>query len=553
MTSPLPHPPESAARGPALSRRTLFTLAGAGLAATGIAPLAAQTRSGFTHGVASGEPGADRVLLWTRYVGSGDTDLRYELARDLSFARPVAGGTLTASPARDWCAKTMAEGLEPDSWYYYRFIAPDGAISDIGRTRTLPEGPVARWRMAVFSCANMGFGWFNAYAHAAAANEFDLAVHTGDYFYEYPPGNYPSADQAIRTAAPASETVTLADYRARHAAYRQDSDLQRLHQLYPMILVWDDHETANDSWQHGAENHQPETEGSWDTRKSVALRAYREWLPVSDADWASYDIGNLATIFRLETRLTARAEQFDLGAVLAGARDPQAAQAALVAFRDGAFRDPARELLGAQQQAWLADGLRRSSRAGRRWQVLAQQVIMGNLRTPASLASALGDSVPDYLRQRLTASIAASRLGLPFNMDAWDGYPAARERLLRAALDADANLVVLTGDTHNAWAFDLDLDGARAGVEFAGQSVTSPGAEGYLAGIDPATFARDAVAENGQLQWADTARRGYMAVELTPAAATCEWRFLDTIRSRSATLAGTHQMASAAGEKRLAG
>lgn len=517
-------------------------------------PLAAQARRGFTHGVASGEPGARGLLLWTRYVHDGDTEpLRCEIAADESFARVAGGGEVGAERARDFCAKLRVDGLEPGRWYYYRFIAPDGAVSCIGRTRTLPEGPTDRFRMAVFSCANLGFGWFNAYAHAAQADAFDLAVHTGDYLYEYGPGTYPSADQALaaRVHAPASETVSLADYRLRHAAYRDDPDLQRLHQLYPMIAAWDDHESANDSWEGGAENHQPISEGDWAVRKRAAMQAYREWMPVSDEPWARYQIGDLATLFRVETRLTARSEPPSLEAVLAGAASPEAATAALVAFRDGAYRDPARTMLGDVQEAWLADELRASKAGGTRWQVLAQQVLMGKLSTPRDIASAVGAAAPDYVRQRLAAAALATRAGLPFNMDAWDGYPAARERLLASAREADANLVVLTGDTHNGWAFDLDHAGEAAGVEFGGQSVTSPGAEGYLSAIAPGDFAHAVVAENDQLQWADTSRRGYMAVELTHASASCEWRFMDTIRQRSTRLAGAHRMACAAGRNRL--
>ena len=536
----------------ALTRRSLFGLAG-GTLAIAAAPLSAQLASGFTHGVASGEPGADRVLLWTRFVAEAETRLAMEVSDTLDFARARAVGEAVASPDRDWCAKAFAGGLEAGRWYYYRFVAPDGRMSEIGRTRTLPTGPTGRWRMAVFSCSNIGFGWFNAYAHAAAADDFDCAVHTGDYFYEYGRGTYPSADQALggRDFLPAGETVALADYRLRHAAYRSDPDLRRLHQLYPMISVWDDHESANDSWRGGAENHQPDTEGEWDVRKRAAMRAYREWLPVSDDPWASYQVGDLATLYRLETRLEARAKPLDLATVLAGKSSPEDVAGALARFRETDYADPSRELMGAAQQAWLARGMQQSKAAGTRWQVLAQQVIMGHLSAPPDLLSAYAALLPDAYKARVQAGVAASRAGLPFNMDAWDGYPAARERLLKAALEAEAELVVLAGDSHNAWAFDLDLDGAPAGVEFAGHSVTSPGAETYLPGLPADQFARAAVDRNDQLKWADTSQRGYMAVELTPQHAACEWRFMGTVRERSTQLAGTHRMVAPAGARRF--
>lgn len=541
------HPPRTG-----VTRRSLFQIAGGSLALAAT-PLAAQMRGGFTHGVASGEPHAGKVLLWTRFVADAETALTMEVSDTLDFARSRAVGETVAGPDTDWCAKGWAEGLEANSWYYFRFVAPDGRMSEIGRTRTLPVGPTARWRMAVFSCSNIGFGWFNAYAHAAEVDAFDCVVHTGDYFYEYGAGTYPDASQALpgREITPQTETIALADYRLRHAAYRSDPDLRRLHQLFPMIAGWDDHESANDSWRDGAENHQPATEGDWGARKRAAMRAYREWLPVSDEPWASYQIGDLATLFRLETRLEARAKPLDLAAALRGTSSPEEIAAALEAFRDTDYADPSRTLIGDRQQGWLAAGLRRSRAGGTRWQVLAQQVIMGRLSAPPELLSAYAALLPDAYKARVQAGVAASRAGLPFNMDAWDGYPAARKRLLEAALGADAELVVLAGDSHNAWAFDIDHAGQRAGVEFAGHSVTSPGAETYLPGLPADQFARAAVETNEQLQWADTSQRGYMAVELTPQQAACEWRFLDTVRQRSTRLAGAHRMVAPAGVRRL--
>ena len=312
-------PPAAAALLP-LDRRSLVKggLLGAGLAAT---PLSAQAgERGFTSGVASGEPSAHSVLLWTRYVAAAETTLRWEVAESGDFTRAVAGGDVAATPERDFCAKPVATGLEPGRWYYYRFIAPDGTRSETGRTRTLPRGRTERFRMAVFSCSNIGFGWFNAYAHAAAGDDFDCVLHLGDYLYEYAPGTYPSASQVMpgRGVEPVRELVALADYRARYAQYRRDPDLRRLHQLFPMIAVADDHEYANDAWEGGAENHQPATEGPWAARKRAAEQARREWLPISDEPWARYDVGDLATLFRLETRITARAEQFNIGRILAG-------------------------------------------------------------------------------------------------------------------------------------------------------------------------------------------------------------------------------------------
>lgn len=542
---------------PAIDRRMLLRTGLFGLAAAPAPLLAAQFdgRRGFTHGVASGEPGPDSVLLWTRFRGQdAPVTLRCEVSRDADFSRVESGGEPIASPEHDWCAKAVVTGLAPGQWYFYRFIAPDGSLSPIGRTRTLPDGETARWRMAVFSCSNLRFGWFNAYAHACEADEFDCTLHLGDYFYEYGVETYPNQRQALagRDIRPESEAVALADYRLRYASYRADSDLQRLHQLWPMISGWDDHESANDSWHAGAQNHEPDTEGEWDVRKAAAMRAYREWMPVSDAPWASYQIGDLATLYRLETRLGARDRQFNLPALVQGSADMDAAIAALAAFRDGSYADPSREILGARQHAWLADGLRQSTGEGRTWQVLVQQVLLGNLRAPARLAENLPAEVPDFVRQRVQAGAMAGRAELPLNMDAWDGYPAARQRLFEAALAADANLVSLAGDTHNAWAFELAFGSEPVGVEFGGQSVTSPGIESSLPQIAPEAMARMSIETNRQLAWMDSAHRGYMAVELTHAAASCEYRFMDTIRQRSTALAGRHRMTAPAGVRRFA-
>ena len=538
-----------------LDRRSLFRagVLGAGLPAVPFAA-AASTMRGFTHGVASGEPGPAQVLLWTRYFGDASATLRYEVSEAADFGRVVSGGDVEALRERDGCAKAVATGLEPDRWYYYRFIAPGGAISDIGRTRTLPVGESPRFRLAVVGCSNFGFGWFNAYAHIAETDETDLVIHTGDYIYEYGTGTYPAAKDALpgRWLDPRSEIVALADYRLRYATYRSDPDLQRLHQLFPVVAVPDDHESANDAYRDGAENHQPDIEGTWDVRKRAAMQAYREWMPISDEPWAKYDVGTLATIFRLETRLVGRDKPFDMSDIVKGVEsDPDKLAAALDTFRDGAWRNPERSLMGPAQEAWLYDGMRESRQSGTTWQVLAQQIVMSSMTLSLPDLDGVIDGLPDNVRQRLKVVNATTQAGLPFNMDAWDGYPAARDRLLGAAQEANTNLVVLAGDSHNGWASNLDRGGAAAGIEFAGHSVTSPGAEYYLPLLKPQEFAARQVAGNGQLQWADTGQRGYMAVELTPARITTDYHFLQGIKTRSTVLAGTKRITSEAGSQTL--
>lgn len=532
-----------------IDRRHLIKLGTVGLAALSLPGAArAMMAQGFTHGVASGEPGPNSVLLWTRYAAANDATLTAELSESEDFSKVVAGGSVVAAGARDHTAKLVVEGLKPGRWYHYRFIAPDGTKSVTGRTRTLPQGSTRAFNLALFSCSNMPFGWFTAYGHAAARGDIDLVAHVGDYLYEYKAGDYPSAKQALpgREIQPAHEIVALADYRLRYAAYRADPDLQKLHQMFPMIAQWDDHEFANDVWKGGAENHN-EGEGEWPARMAAAERAYREWMPVADKRWRQYQVGDLATIFLPETRVTARDRQFEVDEIIAGGGD---AAAKLKQFAETSYRDPARQMLGADQEKWLFDGFAASAKAGTRWQVCAQQVVMGTLFTPPETRDWFAGEQPDYVRRRVETGQLAAKAGLPLNLDAWDGYPAARSRLLAAAQRADADLVTLTGDTHNAWAFDLAEDGRPAGIEIAGQSVTSPGYESYIRGVSDETRVAALRRASPQLKWANTADRGYVTVQFTPERMTANWHSVETIRERSLALKDTHSMTATRGRRK---
>lgn len=508
-----------------VSRRSLLAGAGALTAAPLFAADAGLAR-GFTHSVASGEPGADTVLLWTRCVMAGAGEVTAEIAEqpDMSGARPV--GAQITGPWRDWTVKLTAGGLAPDRWYWFRFIAPDGTRSAIGRTRTLPADGVRPWRAAIFSCSNLGYGFFNAYGHAAARDDLDCAIHLGDYFYEYAPDHYPKTAELVpgRLPQPLGETVHLADYRQRFASYRADADLQSLHARLPMIAQWDDHESANDSWEGGAQNHDPATEGDWNQRRAASIQAYREWMPVSDEPWKSYDIGGLATLFRTETRLLGRTQQPDLDPLFRAA-DPAAG---LRAFRDGAWQDQGATMMGWQQESWLDHALAASVRSGRRWQVVGFGTIMGQTMMPADAQTWMNGKQNSYV----TEGIAAAKVGLPFNFDNWGGYPAARARFLRKVQQLGGSTVLISGDSHNAWAYDLAQDGHAAAVEFAGHSVTSPGFESATA-YDPRRIAADLVRTNPELKWCDTSRRGYMALTIEAERVRNDWIMVDTITKRT--------------------
>lgn len=517
----------------------------------GGAQLLAAPAGGFTHSVASGDPGTDRVILWTRFVPAdgGSARLKVEVSADERFENLIRRGEAVAHPTADHCAHAAVDGLEPGRWYFYRFVAPDGRRSPAGRTRTLPAKGVERLRIAVVGCANATSGWFNAYAHAAARDDLDLVVHTGDYIYESPIDRSDALAElaAARGIVPAGEAVTLADYRLRYGSYRSDPALQELHRRHPMIVIWDDHEIANNSWRDGAKGHRPE-DGSWTVRKAAGIRAFREWLPMTASDYAAYQIGDLATIFRLETRLLARNQQLDLAAVAASTQP----QAALAAFAKGPLLDPARTLMGARQERWLADGLVASVRSGTRWQVLAQQVVMGASRMPKVSSEWYGPGQQATRREEAELRLAelATQAGVPTALDRWVGYPAARQRLLDSAVRAKSDLVVLSGDSHNAWAYDLDSHSRPAGVEFAGHSVSSLGIDKRFGG-DPAAVARDYLQRNPELRWCDTSRRGYMVVELTREAARCEWLFLPSREVRSTTVLDRHYEVAEHGARRL--
>jgi len=535
-----------------LERRTLLAGAAAGLLLPGALRAAKPAPfAGFTHSVASGEPGATSMLFWTRFVGAAgqSVPLKLEISTDPRMARIARRADLVAEAARDHTARTTVTGLQPGTTYYYRFLGPQKSRSPVGRTRTLPDGAVSAFRLGVFSCSNLPFGWFNGYGHAVAADDIDLFVHLGDYIYEYPRGTYPSASETVpgRTIEPAGETILRADYWQRYQSYRADPDLQAMHARFPAITIWDDHELANDAWRGGAENHQAATEGLWSDRFLAAKAAYFDWMPMSDAPWARYDLGRLATLFRLETRVSGRDEPLDLEkAIKAG----PSTMAAIARLRDEQWPAGNRQMLGLAQEKWLFDEMAAAGRRGVRWQVLAQQVVMGKLLMPQNAAALAGPNPSAQVAAAIGAGTLAAKAGLPMNFDAWDGYPAARARLLATAQRNGVDLVVLAGDSHNAWANDLVNDGRPAGVEFAVHSVTSPGFETYLRA--PATEVAQALTSaNPTLRWTDTAGRGYMQVTLTPVEAVCEWRFTAPVSARVPKLASMVRGRATAGQRRL--
>ena len=488
----------------------------------------------FGYGVASGDPLSDRVILWTRVNldSSAPTSVQWELARDAGFAGIVASGTAATSADQDFTVKVDATGLQPGTQYWYRF-KHGSDTSTVGRTKTLPTGNVSQVRLGVFSCAAFPVGQFHVYANAADRGDIDVAIHLGDYIYET---GINAAEQAVATLLsrklnPSYETVTLADYRARHAHYHTDADLRAFHAAMPIIPVWDDHELINGIWKDGAEGHDA-SQGSFAARREAAARAWREWLPVRVPDRAnplqiyrSFNFGNLATLHMLDARVIARDAPVSRDGYLAGAAN-----------------DPNRQILGQPQQDWLTAGMAASQAT---WQVLGQQVPMGRMDVPLSVFDGFTQSrLDDYITALNLAPSARSpaqqalveQRKVPMDLAHWGGYPAAREKVLAAAKASNRNLVVLAGDSHNAFASDLrDASGQAVGVEYATPSVTSTGLETKYRDISRQFLADSLVRIMPDLKYAETSHRGYVLLTLTPQSARADFIFVSSVLDNSFT------------------
>jgi alkaline phosphatase D len=448
------------------------------------------------------------VILWTRVSTKTPASLvtvKWEVARDTAFRRVVSRGETETGAARDFTLKLDVPGLAPATTYYYRFEAL-GERSPIGRTKTTAASGLARMRVAVASCSNLPFGFFNVYARIAARADLDAVLHLGDYIYEYANNHYGNRTEGDGTAfgripRPNKELITLADYRDRYAQYREDADCAEVHRQHPFIVVWDDHEFANNTWSGGAENHNSE-DGDWPTRKAIAARAYSEWMPIRDVPgdrqlriYRTFRFGDLADLIMLDTRITGRDEQV-------GGRD--------VAGQD----DPHRSMMGAAQEQWLFNELRESKRAGTRWQVFGQQVMF----------------TPQVPRNQ------------PGSADSWEGYRGTRDRVFDAVQQIGlSNWAVLTGDVHTAWAYDIvrdpfsgEYDAAKGagvvGVEIVTPAVTSPNGMGE--GAARVERIAQIMKARPHVRFLD-ADRGYVVVDITAERLQADWWFVPSVTTRN--------------------
>ncbi|MGH4027646.1 alkaline phosphatase D family protein [Actinomycetota bacterium Odt1-20B] len=493
-------------------RRRTVVKAAAATAALG-APLAASPLAhaaegpAFHHGVASGDPLPDGVLLWTRVTpspeavpGSGkgrDTKVSWEIAEDKGFRRVVGRGSTTARAASDHTVKADVRGLRPATDYYYRFSSGD-TRSPVGRTRTAPahEATAPGLRFGVVSCSNWEAGYFSAYRHLAARTDLDAVLHIGDYLYEYKAGEYPEAKYGVRQHQPTHEIITLADYRTRHGAHKTDADAQLVHAAHPLIAIWDDHEFADNAWPGGAENHTPESEGPWAQRMAAAKQAYFEWMPVrpsiAGTVYRRLRFGRLADLHLLDLR-SFRSEQASTGS--------------------GKVDDPERTITGRAQLDWLKAGLASSDAT---WKLIGTSVMI----SPVAFGS-----VPAHLLGPLAELLGLPKEGLAINTDQWDGYTDDRKELLGHLHDKGVkNAVFLTGDIHMAWANDVPTKAATyplspsAATEFVVTSMTSDNVDDMLH-VAPHTVSLVAVAAvkaaNRHVKWLDMDSHGYGVLDVT--------------------------------------
>ena len=457
----------------------------------------------FYYGVASGDPATNQVTIWTKVVpqeAAASVEVSWKIATDSLFTDVVKNGTYTTDSANHHTVKVRVEDLQPDQYYYYRFQAM-GAESIIGRTKTTPTGDTDELRFAVVSCNNYEGGYFVAFDKIANRNDLDAVLHLGDYIYEYGPGVYGDSTNG-RFHEPPYEIINLGDYRTRYAQYRLDKDLMRMHQMHPVIAIWDDHEIANNAYVSGAQNHQPDEEGPYDQRRSAAVQAYFEWMPLEDNPnqqlYRSFRFGNMAELMMLDERLAGRDQPVD-------------------SLSDPAYASEERSLLGEEQFNWLEERLTTSEA---KWKIIGNQVIFSDLYTGIVY-------------------------GVERNLDAWDGYPASKQQVAGAIRDNGVqNVIILSGDTHTSWAFETAINPTQPGqydpetaqgafaVEFGTPSISSGNIDESIP-TDSATRIAEmlkASQYNPHLKYVNLSEHGYLILSLREDEAQAEWYFMDDIQ-----------------------
>jgi phosphodiesterase/alkaline phosphatase D-like protein len=528
-----------------LDRRQLLVA----LAAAGALPGCANSKpavpvsGAFRHGVASGDPGTDSIVLWTRISGvAAPVSLTWEVSAEPSFETVLLRGEADTSAEADYTVKVVAGPLPAGLPLYYRFSSA-GEISPTGRTRLFKAQGEERIGIALASCSNFAFGYFNAYDAIARDPGIDLVLHTGDYIYEYGAGEWGDETGITlgRRHEPPHEIVSLADYRTRHAQYKTDAGAQAMHAAHPFVACWDDHEVTNNPWTGGAQNHQDKTEGDYATRRAAALQAYYEWMPVRDpgpggtreAFWRSYQLGGLATLVTLESRHTGRDRQVDYSEHYASIQN----KATRDGFMQDIIGDPARRMLSTDMETFFEDAMARSVERGEPWRLVGNASPIARMLVPDLEAAGIPEALAPA-SERIGAGpnlFWKGKWNLPFYTDTWDGYPAARERLYAVASAARANdLIFLTGDSHSFWENPLfDAGGRSVGLEIGTAGISSPGDFVETGWIGDAPEQLNALfsAALPEVNWTEDRHQGYVRIELTASEARSEFLAVSTCLS----------------------
>ncbi|MDO1449811.1 alkaline phosphatase D family protein [Rhodocytophaga aerolata] len=481
----------------------------------------------FQHGVASGDPAADRVILWTRISSqlAGKISVKWEISRDSLIRTILQSGQVVTDSLKDYTIKIDAAKLSPGQTYYYRFSTM-GSYSPIGRTKTTPLQNVANLKFAVVSCSNYAEGYFSALDRIADRKNLDAVIHLGDYIYE---GTERDFDQRGRKDIKSidnpgrkkNKAWWLSYYRERYAISHLDSALNRAHQVHPFISVWDDHETADNAHRDGAKAHNPLTDGSWQERKEAARQAYFEWMPIrgnGPSIYRSISYGNLMELFMLDTRLEGRDKQ-------------------IYDASSSALYDPDRTLLGSRQKQWLLTKLKSSTA---QWKVIGNQVIFS----------------PFYVSWAKIGPFASQVTGLENNLlDYWQGYPLERDSILEfISSNRIDNVVILSASMHCSLAFDVSLrptDESRMGekatyqssdgkgslaVEFATPSITSANFDEQIGSVMTKAFEERVnkplpppfnFNPNPHLKFVDLTEHGYLLLEVSKSKTQASWYFIE--------------------------
>lgn len=454
----------------------------------------------FYHSVASGDPTAQAVIIWTRVTPEFEGEVKgsWTVAGDKEMQNIVQQGEFTTNADRDYTVKIDVQGLEPDTYFYYQFAA-FGKKSPVGRTKTAPTDSTDQVKLAIVSCSNYEGGFFNAFGRIAEIEDLDAVLHLGDYIYEYAVGVY--GDTTLgRHHLPNKELVALQDYRTRYSQYRLDPDFQLAHQMQPFITIWDDHEISNNAYQSGAQNHQPDEEGDYEIRKSAARQAYYEWLPIRENEtqqlYRNFSYGKLVDLIMLDERLAGRYPQVDS-----------------VTQED--YNNPERSMLGKEQLAWFKNQLQQSQA---QWKVIGNQVIFSNLDITA-----------------------VGWRGL-VNTDAWDGYPAEQKEIIQLIKNNSIpNIIFVTGDTHRNWAFEVPESiaaykqnpDATVAVELGTTSISAPNADERQTTDEVLEIERRSMDPlfNPHLKYNNQRDHGYILLAITADSAVANFQVVESIKT----------------------